>query len=343
MKFADSYGKWRLIGEGKVRRVYRCEADDNDCYGDIALVATDGVSAFDQRLGVEIKDKGKILTALSAFWSTYLEEKAWLGWLSGSAFLATDLTSYDEKFVLHEDLKHEDLRGRVTQMVGLKMLPVELIVRGYITGSLWQAYENGVREFCGVLLPEGLRNGDKLPLGPIFTPTTKAPEGEHDQNLTSEDMANLFYQDEELVDALVDDPNDPAEMMAVVRQIESDCLTMYERAAEYAESHGLIIADTKFEVGVSLSVSGKAEEHEIASYYFADEVLTPDSSRYWLKEPYDKGREMISLDKQIIRDYVADAKRRGADLSVLPQTVLDATREQYLKCYEMLTEHKLSL
>lgn len=273
----------KKIADGKVRQVY--VSDDDKL---IMLRAGDGVSAFDEQLGVTIKHKGEILTAMSNFFF--------------------DKTRH---IVPNAKINAYCAPNEVV-MKRLKMFPIEFIVRGYITGSMWKAYKAGERKICGLPIPEGLRNCEKLPL-PLFTPTTKAPAGQHDQNITFEQMVKIIE----------------AAGMGGIREAEAlrgYCLKLYTFLASYCDQHGIILADTKFEFGLD----------EDGNICLADEVCTPDSSRFWPKALYYVGQEQPSMDKQIIRDWVADEKGHGNEHPRVPELILEQTREQYIKCATML-------
>lgn len=290
---------WSLMKEGKVRKVYQ----DSET-GTVALVAGDGVSAFDEKLGIEIPDKGKYLTRMSAFWFQYT------GKFVENAFISADNSNLDY-------LSRPEFSGRTTLMTSLTMLPVELIVRGYITGSAWKKYSSGAREICGVELPEGLLNSSRLP-EPIFTPTTKAPEGQHDEDINFERMI------EEIKGTLK--PFD-LEPHYVANTLMKKSLLLYRRAADYAIKRGIIIADTKFEFG--LDQNGRI--------LLADELLTPDSSRFWPAVEYEPGKEQNSFDKQIIRNYIAAAKERGDTNVTIPDKILAMTAARYREACRALT------
>lgn len=313
MGTTEFYVEPQLVSEGKVREVYKI-ADDR-----VVLVASDRVSAFDEVLDGGIPDKGKILTQMSAFW--FQETRS----IVPNAFITAD-----SKHLLHPRFRGPEFAERTTEMQLLRMVPLEIIVRGYITGSAWKDYQAGGREICGNKLPDGLQNCEKLP-EPIVTPTTKAPVGEHDQNVTREEAAKYLIQRggnkspdlkryiysldiaSELVDILCD-----------------YALELYEYAAAYASQRGVIIADTKFEFGLD----------QDCHILLADEALTPDSSRFWPADEYEVGREQNSFDKQIVRDYIADAKTRGEKVDHIPAGIVDKTRQRYWELYHLLVPEK---
>lgn len=321
MEFQKNYGSFEHIASGKVREVYLSEEND-----EIMIVATDRVSAFDQKLGIEIPDKGKILTAISAEFACLAQES----WGIRTAYHYADTPCSQVVigcFMLRQFKDYNiigtapELSGRSTLMENLQMFPVECIVRGYLFGSIWKLYEQGERIICGVELPDGLVKGSKLPQ-PIFTPTTKAPEGEHDENITPEEMAEI------LENANLIGPYDTG--ISASMAICDLCVGLYEVASEYACNRGLIIADTKFELGLSQGCNGNI------GIYFGDEILTPDSSRFWDAATWVPGEEPKSYDKQIIRDYLAAAKAHGEANPILPAGVIEKTRQRYIELYEKL-------
>jgi phosphoribosylaminoimidazole-succinocarboxamide synthase len=265
------------VGSGKVRELYALDDDR------LLLVASDRISTFDVVLPTEIPDKGRVLTGLSAFW-----------------FARTSSIVTNHLLGLRED-------GRSTECRRLEMLPLECVVRGYITGSGWKDYQ-ATGATSGHDLPTGLRESDRLP-EPIFTPSTKALEG-HDENI---DLARAA----ELVGA------------ERLREVEQSSLELYRFASEYALERGIIIADTKFEFGVD----GAGE------LVLADEAFTPDSSRFWPADQYEPGRPQPSFDKQFVRDYCEslgwDKTYPGPEL---PDDVVSGTRARYVDAFERLTE-----
>ena len=297
---------WRLVKEGKVRKIYEPEDNDQLEMPVIALVAGDAVSAFDKKLGVEIPGKGKILTQMSMRWFEYFARHG---------ILSAYITANDDK--LPKFFKNsKEFAGRTTIMCKLQMLPVEAIVRGYITGSAWKAYQNGERELCGNVLEEGLQNSEKFEQ-PIFTPTTKAPMGEHDENITFKEMREILDGVELHV---AKKPDNPA---LIVQNIS---LEIYRYASHYAISKRIILADTKFEFGVD----------KFGFIRVADELLTPDSSRFWDYGTYEVGKEQDSMDKQIIRNYIAKEKAEGRSVEKIPNEILGRTRIAYASCLAKL-------
>ena len=283
--------KLKPIKEGKVREVY----DIGDA---IVMYATDRISAFDVILKNKIVDKGAILTGMSKFWFNYTKD------ILPNHMLSTDLADLPEFF------QKEEFKGHVMKVKKLEMLPVECIVRGYITGSGWASYqENGT--VCGIKLPEGLKESDKLP-EPIYTPSTKADLGDHDENISFEqsiDHLEKYY---------------PGKGKEYAEKLRDYTIALYKKCAEYALSRGIIIADTKFEFGLN-------EDGEII---LGDEMLTPDSSRFWPKEGYEPGHGQPSFDKQFVRDWL---KANPDSDYLLPQDVIDKTIAKYKEAYELLT------
>ncbi|MER5784841.1 phosphoribosylaminoimidazolesuccinocarboxamide synthase [Streptomyces mobaraensis] len=274
---------------GKVRDLYR------DAEGRLVMVASDRMSAYDWVLPTEIPDKGRILTQLSLWWFDRL----------------TDLVPHH---VLSTELPPgapADWAGRTLVCRSLEMLPVECVARGHLAGSGLREYEQ-TRTVCGLALPEGLTDGAELP-SPIFTPATKAEVGEHDENVSYEEVARRVG----------------AETAAELRQIT---LAVYDRARGIARDRGIVLADTKFEFG-------RAEDGELI---LADEVLTPDSSRFWPADQWQPGRPQPSFDKQYIRDWLtspaAGWDRHGQlPPPPLPEDVVEQTRARYVEAYERLT------
>ncbi|MEU3351932.1 phosphoribosylaminoimidazolesuccinocarboxamide synthase [Streptomyces sp. NPDC037389] len=277
---------------GKVRDLYRDEA------GRLVMVASDRMSAYDWVLPSEIPDKGRVLTRLSLWWFDRLAD------LVPHHVLSTDLP----------DGAPADWAGRTLICRSLDMVPVECVARGYLTGSGLAEYRE-TRTVCGLALPEGLGDGSELPL-PIFTPATKAEVGEHDENVSYEEVARQVG----------------AETAAVLRQTT---LAVYGRARDIARDRGIVLADTKFEFGF--------DEHR--ELVLADEVLTPDSSRFWPAETWSPGRPQPSFDKQYVRDWLtspASGWDRTGELPPppLPENVVERTREKYVEAYERLTGMK---
>jgi phosphoribosylaminoimidazole-succinocarboxamide synthase len=283
---------------GKVRDLYRDER------GDLVMVASDRTSAYDWVLPTEIPDKGRILTQLSLWWFDQLAD------LAPNHVLSTELPTGAPA----------DWAGRTLVCRSLRMVPVECVARGYLTGSGLAEYQQD-RTVCGIALPEGLEDGSELP-APIFTPASKAEVGEHDENVSYEEVARRVG----------------AEPAAQLRQLT---LGVYGRARDIARERGLILADTKFEFGFAVPEGREGDGGE-AELVLADEVLTPDSSRYWALDRWEPGRTQDSFDKQIIRNWLTSAEAGWDRASeqpppALPDAVVDHTRARYVEAFERLT------
>ena len=288
--------EFKPFKEGKVREVY-------DIGENLILVATDRISAFDHILKNKITDKGAILTQMSKFWFDYTKD-----------IVKNHMVSVDVKD-MPEFFQSEKYDGNSMLCKKLEMLPIECIVRGYITGSGWESYKkNGT--VCGISLPEGLKESEKLP-EPIYTPSTKAELGDHDENIS-------FEQSVEVLEKLY-----PGKGRDYATQIKDCTIKLYKKCAEYALSKGIIIADTKFEFGLD----------ENGNVVIGDEMLTPDSSRFWPADGYEPGHGQPSFDKQFARDWLTANPDNNW---TLPQEIVDKTIEKYLQAYEMLTGEKLA-
>ena len=277
--------------EGKVREIY----DNGDS---LIMVATDRISCFDVILHNEVTKKGTVLTQMSKFWFDLTQD-----------ILPNHMISVDVKD-MPEFFRQPKFDGNSMMCRKLEMLPIECIVRGYITGSGWASYqENGT--VCGIKLPEGLKESDKLP-EPIYTPSTKAEIGLHDENISFERSVEIL---EEIY---------PGKGTDYANQIKDCTIALYKKCAEYALSKGIIIADTKFEFG--LDENGKV--------VLGDEMLTPDSSRFWPLEGYKPGQGQPSFDKQYVRDWL---KANPDNDFLLPEEVVTKTVDKYKEAYELLT------
>ena len=280
-----------LIHAGKVREMYALPA------GDVLMVATDNISAFDHILPTPIPGKGAVLTQLSLWWFERLRD------------LVPD-------HVVSVDVP-DAVKGRAIVVEKLDMMPVECVARGYLTGSGWVEYQRS-RTVCGVPLPDGLRDGDKLP-APIFTPAIKAELGEHDENVDFATIARLHGDD-------------------LATRLRDLTLEVYARAEQIAAGRGIILADTKFELGTGPD----------GDLVLGDEVLTPDSSRFWPADAWEPGRVTPSFDKQYVRDWLTSPasgwdRDGGQEPPALPDDVVERTRARYLEAYERLTGHPLEL
>ena len=279
------------IKEGKVREVY----DNGDS---IIMVATDRISAFDVILKNKIVDKGAILTQMSKFWFDYTSD------LVKNHMISTDTQDMPEFF------RTPEYEGKAMMVKKLEMLPIECIVRGYITGSGWASYQK-TGLVCGIKLPEGLVESDKLP-EPIYTPSTKAEIGDHDENIS-------FEQSVDVLEKIY-----PGKGREYAQALSDLTIALYKKCADYALTKGIIIADTKFEFGLD----------EDGNIVLADEMLTPDSSRFWPVEGYEPGHGQPSFDKQFVRDWL---KANPDSDYLLPQDVIDKTIAKYKEAYLLLT------
>jgi len=279
-----------LFQRGKVRDIY--DLDDA-----LLMVATDRISAFDVIMPTPIPDKGAVLTQISLFWFDVMSP------LVANHVLTNDVSAYPEVCRPYA----ESLEGRSMLVKKTRPLPIECVVRGYLSGSGWNAYRES-SSVCGIRLPDGLQESDRLP-EPIFTPSTKAELGEHDVNIDFQEAADTIGSD-------------------LATQVRDLSLEIYARGSRLADDRGIIIADTKFEFGMDGD-----------TLVLIDEVLTPDSSRFWPKDTYRPGGPQKSYDKQYLRDYLLsldwDKTPPGPEL---PQTVVDNTRQKYIEAFEQLTQ-----
>ena len=282
--------KMKPIKEGKVREIY----DNGDT---LIMVATDRISCFDVILHNVVTNKGKVLTQISKFWFDYTKD------ICKNHMVSCDVKDMPPFF------QNEKFEGRTMMCKKLTMLPIECIVRGYITGSGWASYQkNGT--VCGITLPKGLVESDKLP-EPIYTPSTKAEIGDHDENISFERSVEVLEKEF------------PGKGLEYATKLKEYTIALYKKCADYALTKGIIIADTKFEFGLD-------ENGEVV---VADEMLTPDSSRFWPLEGYERGKSQPSFDKQFARDWL---KTHEHDWT-LPEEVVEKTIAKYLQGYELLT------
>jgi phosphoribosylaminoimidazole-succinocarboxamide synthase len=288
----------KLHGRGKVRDIYAVGDD-------LLLVATDRISAFDYVLGSGIPDKGKVLTQLSAFWFDRI-----------SALVPHHMKTMNvDEYPMEARRYADQLQGRSMLCRRTRPVPIECVARGYLSGSGWKEYRQ-TGSVCGVNLPAGLRESDKLP-EPIFTPATKAESG-HDENISEERAAGIVGRD-------------------LVARLKALTLEIYRRGCAHAESKGIIIADTKFEFGL-VGAGDPATD-----VVLIDEVLTPDSSRFWPKDDYRPGHGVPSFDKQYVRDYLEEIRwNKQPPVPLLPDAVVDHTREKYVEAFRRLTDRKLA-
>ena len=275
---------WEHIRSGKVRELYK------DKSGDLLIVATDRISAFDYVLPTLIPDKGKLLTQLSLFWFEFLSDL---------------VPNHIKSLVVPNEVK-----DRAVIAIPLTMFPIECVVRGYLTGSGWAEYRND-KSVCGNLLPDWLLDGSQLPTS-IFTPATKAEIGDHDENIS-------FMRSVEIVGS---------ETAAELRSLS---IAIYEKAKSYAKSRGILLADTKFEFGTDIN----------GEIRVGDEVLTPDSSRFWNVSTWNPGGAQASFDKQYVRDWLVNSGwDRKSPPPELPDDVVEKTQAKYIEAYELITGRK---
>jgi phosphoribosylaminoimidazole-succinocarboxamide synthase len=283
--------EFKPFKEGKVREIY----DNGDS---LILVATDRISCFDVILNNTVTKKGTVLTKMSEFWFDFTKD------IVKNHVISTDVKDMPEFF------QNERFDGKSMMVKKLTMLPVECIVRGYITGSGWASYkENGT--VCGIRLPEGLKESDKLP-EPIYTPSTKAEIGDHDENISYEQ--SIDYLEKQF----------PGHGEEYAKKLKDLTIAIYKKCADYALTKGIIIADTKFEFGLD----------ENGDIVLGDEVLTPDSSRFWPADEYEPGHGQPSFDKQFARDWLKANKDHNW---TLPDEIVEKTIEKYLTAYNLLT------
>ena len=284
------------VKEGKVREIY----DNGE---NLIMVATDRISCFDVILHNIVPKKGTVLTQMSKFWFDLTKD------IIPNHMISVDVND------MPEDFRTPEFEGKSMLCKKLTMLPVECIVRGYITGSGWASYkETGM--VCGIKLPEGLEESEKLP-EPIYTPSTKAEIGDHDENIS-------FEQSIEYLEKAF-----PGKGQEYAEKLRDNTIALYKKCADYALSKGIIIADTKFEFGLD----------EDGNMIIGDEMLTPNSSRFWPADGYEKGHGQPSFDKQFARDWL---KANPDNNWTLPEEIVQKTRDKYLQAYEMLTGKELA-
>lgn len=285
-----------LIAKGKVRDIY--EVDPSS----LLFVATDRISAYDVIMENGIKDKGKLLTQISIFWFDFLKDN-----IKNHLIASTD----EEIFAklpkeLSEPKYKNQLKGRSLLVRKHKLIPLEAIVRGYITGSAWKEYQK-LGTVHGLPAPEGLLESEVLPT-PIFTPSTKAEQGEHDENISPAQAAKIVGED-------------------VCEKVSEKAIELYTKARDYAKTRGIILADTKFEFGIT-------DDGELV---LVDEVLTPDSSRFWNAKTYVVGKSQESYDKQFLRDWLTSNGLNGKDGVSVPDEIVEQTSAKYAEAVDALT------
>ncbi len=283
--------EYKPVKEGKVREIY-------DIGDELVMVATDRISAFDVILKNKVTKKGTVLTQMSKFWFDYTRD------IMPNHMISVDVKDMPEFF------QQEQFDGNSMLCKKLTMLPIECIVRGYITGSGWKSYQKD-GTVCGITLPKGLKECDKIP-EPIYTPSTKAEIGDHDENISYEQSVEVLEK------------KFPGKGEEYASKLRDYTLKLYKKCADYALTKGIIIADTKFEFGLD----------EDGNVVLADEMLTPDSSRFWPLEGYEPGHGQPSFDKQFVRDYLKAHPDCNYDL---PQDVIDKTIAKYKEAYNLLT------
>ena len=287
------FTKLKLKGRGKVRDIY-------DLGDQLLIVATDRISDFDVVMPNPIPDKGRVLTQLSKFWFDRTKG------IVSNHIISTEVDDYPKDCQPYKEMLVE----RSMLVKKTEVLPIECVVRGYLSGSGWVEYQQ-TGEICGVPLPKGLLESSKLE-DPIFTPATKAEIGEHDENITYERMEEIVGKD-------------------LAQRVKSFSMAVYKKARDYAEQKGILIADTKMEFGV-----------EDGKLILIDELLTPDSSRFWPKDNYQSGGPQQSFDKQFLRDYLLAVKwNKTPPAPELPEEVIQKTREKYLEAYKRLVGRPL--
>eukprot|EP00455_Lapot_gusevi_P047028 TRINITY_DN628_c0_g2_i1.p1 TRINITY_DN628_c0_g2~~TRINITY_DN628_c0_g2_i1.p1 ORF type:complete len:334 (+),score=129.42 TRINITY_DN628_c0_g2_i1:72-1004(+) len=284
----------RLIARGKVRDIYEVPERPDA----LLFIATDRISAFDVVMTNGIPNKGKILNQISLFWFSLLSDPE----LGGNHLITSEVNEMPESVRRHAD----QVAGRCMLVKKLEMLPVEAIVRGYIAGSGWKEYTK-TGTVCGLVLPAGLLESSELP-EPIFTPSTKAEVGIHDENISQEQAERILGRER-------------------AEAVKHRAIAIYNKARLYAASKGILIADTKFEFGVDTD----------GSLVLADEILTPDSSRFWPADRYEAGRGQDSFDKQYVRDYLESINFDKQTPVALPQDVIDRTMAKYVEIFRILT------
>lgn len=305
--FESNIKSLKLLGRGKVRDIYAVGDDQ------LLIVTSDRLSAFDVILPTPIPSKGKVLTQMANFWFDRLAH-----------ILPNQLTGIDPESVVLPS-EREQVRGRGLVVKRLKPLPIEAVVRGYLIGSGWKDYQD-TGAVCGIKLPAGLKLAAKLP-EPIFTPASKAAQGDHDENISYEQaQADCSAA---LAEALQGTGRNGAQLVTETRDA---AIALYTTAADYALTRGIIIADTKFEFGIDAA----------GTLHLIDEALTPDSSRFWPADSYQLGKNPPSYDKQFVRDHLETLTwNKTAPGPSLPAEVIARTRDKYVEAYEVLTGRKL--
>ncbi|MBL8888007.1 MAG: phosphoribosylaminoimidazolesuccinocarboxamide synthase [Phycisphaerales bacterium] len=297
---------------GKVRDVYELPPDAHGPR--LLIIATDRISAFDVVMPTPIPGKGRLLTELSTFWLRFISDSG----IAPTHYLSSDVREVPPTAFRGSALTPHDLEGRITIARKAAVVPIECVVRGYLEGSGWKEYAHA-GTVCGVELPAGLRQCDRLP-EPIFTPATKEEFGKHDENVTFERASKLVG-------------------VETMTRLRDASIAIYRRASEHASARGIIIADTKFEFGLPLGSDGRPLG---SAPILVDEALTPDSSRFWPASTYTPGRAQQSFDKQYLREYLETLVAAGrwnkqSPGPELPAEIAEATRQKYLAALQSLT------
>ncbi len=279
----------KKLTSGKVRDLYEVDSSS------LMLVVSDRISAFDNIMPVVIPDKGILLNKLSAFWFDYISEIVENHVIS---------KNYDE---YPDDFKRREFRGRSMLVKKLNMLPIECVVRGYISGSAWKEYQS-TGTICGQVIRPGMKESEKF-IEAIFTPAKKAEVGEHDENISFDQTIKIIGLD-------------------LAEKVKRISLEVYNKCAKHALSKGIIMADTKFEFGLD----------EEGNLILGDEIMTPDSSRFWPLEKYIEGKEQESFDKQYLRNWLKENGFEDSRPREIPKEVIEITKDNYIKCYEILTD-----
>ncbi|KAI3626461.1 hypothetical protein CBS9595_001822 [Malassezia furfur] len=310
----DTHLPLPMVARGKVRDVYDSQLTEGEFDGALLFVATDRISAFDVILQNGIPDKGRILTGMSTFWFDKIAPG-----IIPTHVLASRWDDFPESLRTRLADVRDQVEGRSMLVRRARVIPIEAIVRGYITGSGWAEYKKS-GTVHGIKLPEGLVESQEIPNGPLFTPSTKAEQGAHDENIHPDKVNEMLGAD-------------------LSKKLSDSACALYAKAAEHARENGIILADTKFEFGL-VPAEGEGYSGELI---LVDEVLTPDSSRFWSADDYKPGQSQGSFDKQYIRDWM---KREGLDTAAksgtpvtLPDDIVEKTGEKYREAFQRITGH----
>jgi len=294
-----------FVASGKVRDIYVIDGDK------FLFVTTDRLSAFDVVMKTGIPGKGKILNQITCFWLRWVEEKG----ICKTHLITDNVDEMPDCVKPHAEF----LRDRCMLVRRLQMLPIEAIIRGYITGSGWRDYQK-TGQVCGIDLPKGLQHCEQLP-NIIFTPSTKAEQGLHDENISEARAREILHDMKDTGESLIEDSE------ALMDEIVAKSKLVYTSASEFAKEKGIILADTKFEWGLD----------KTGALVIADEILTPDSSRYWSRKDYKVGQDQDSYDKQIVRNWLRDIKFDKTTPIAIPSDIQMKTQEKYMEIFQILT------